>query len=159
MLTDLTELKRTKKYYDVDDNVASSKFYELVRNSEIADYKRDHLLNAQEVLGTSKVEILSELRNWLYSDITDTIGLSVEEIKNLPIQLKRQIIEFEHTETTFEGRTTSKIKLKFVSKKDAIEMINRHIGFNEKDNIQSNSSLSPEERAERIKKLKERNNS
>jgi hypothetical protein len=73
--------------------------------------------------------VLSELKNWLYADIRQTIGLTVDEIKALPDEVGRLITEFEYTNTEYMGKTTEKIKLKFVSKEKAIEIITKHIDF------------------------------
>jgi len=121
--------KAYQKYYNVGENVASSKFFELVRNGDAAEYKRKKHEEAHEILGTSHVEVLNELKNWLYADIRQTIGLSVQEIKDLPVEIGRLITEFEHSSVTFNGKTTNKIKLKFVSKEKALEVIAKHIDF------------------------------
>jgi len=87
-------------------------------------------------------DVLRELKNWAYSDITETLTLDAEGVKKLPIEIRRLITKFKRVKTTFEGGSTDTIELHFVSKEKAFEMINRHIGFYEKDNDQSKSEPS-----------------
>ncbi len=91
--------------------------------------------------GITPAEVLRELKNFAYSDITETLTLSVDEIKELPIELRRMISSYKQTTTHFQGGHTTLIELKFVDKMKAIEMINRHIGFYEEDNKQSKQDI------------------
>ena len=132
--------KSYQNFYPVEDHIAAVEFKRILRNPKIQEYKTAKHSEAREILGTSHIEVLNELNNWLYADITELIGVAPEEIKNLPIEVRRLITEFEHTTTTFDGRTTDKIKLKFVSKEKAIDIVTKHIAFFEKDNLQQNPS-------------------
>ena len=84
-------------------------------------------------------EVLKELYNWAYGDFTELMLLTFEEVKALPDEVRRLITGFERTITTFgqdgEG-TKEKLKITFVNKERAMDMINKHIGLYEKDNEQ-----------------------
>lgn len=83
-------------------------------------------------------DILKELKNFAYSDITQTMELEFSEIKKLPANVRRLITSFEKCIVDFEGGTRTTYKIKFVDKMKAFEMLNRHIGFYEVDNTQQN---------------------
>jgi hypothetical protein len=134
-------------YPDTSDEVAAASFVRMLRIDKVAKYKADKMKAASEVLGTSHLEILTELKNWLYSDITELIDLTVDDIKLLPIEVRRLVTEFEKTTTTFEGKETVKIKLKFVSKEKAMDVVTKHIAFFEDHNKQKSGSTTPEQRA------------
>lgn len=135
-----------QKYYPkaskATADVEFRRILEIPRIKEYVDKKQEE---AKVVLGVEKHEVLKILRDWLYSDITELIGVSPEEIKKLPVEVRRLITEFEHTKFTNESGTTEKIKLKFMSKKDAAEMINKHIGFYEEHNKQKSGERTVEE--------------
>ena len=100
-------------YPDTSDEVAAASFVRMLRIDKVAKYKADKMKAASEVLGTSHLEILTELKNWLYS----------------------------------EGKETVKIKLKFVSKEKAMDVVTKHIAFFEDHNKQKSGSTTPEQRA------------
>jgi phage terminase small subunit len=88
-------------------------------------------------------KLITELKNFAYSDITETLMLSAEELKALTPEVRRLISGYKRsTRTTVLDDGTKHIdeivELKFVDKLKAIEMINKHIGFYEKDNDQKN---------------------
>ena len=63
--------------------------------------------------------------------------LTADEIKQLPIAIRRLITKYKRTVTqTRAGDTIENVELQFVSKETAVDMINKHIGFYEKDNNQ-----------------------
>lgn len=102
----------------------------------IQEYIQELKAKASEKLDITHTDLLKELKNWAYSDITETISLTPSEVKELPIEVRRLITRYKHTITKYEGREVEVIELHFVSKDKAIEMIAKHIGFFEKDNDQ-----------------------
>jgi phage terminase small subunit len=119
---------------------------------------------AVEKIEITHSELLQELKNWAYSDITETMELSASQVKELPIEIRRLVTKFKRTTRSIgESITEDVIELHFVSKEKAIELIAKHIGFFEKDNEQKKtefdmSGLTTEElikRAEAVKKLKD----
>jgi phage terminase small subunit len=122
--------KAYQKYYpNSSDETAKTKFIELVRIGTVTEYKQEKHDAAKITLGTTHDELLNELRNWAYSDASQFMLLTPQEVKDLPPELTRLITEFEHTKVTFEGKTTEKLKLKFVSKEKAIDIITKHVAF------------------------------
>ena len=92
-------------------------------------------------LDLDHTKVLQQLRNWAYSDITETIELSSKEIKELPLEIRQLITKFKRTIKTTPSGTEEVIELSFVSKEKAIEMIAKHIGFFEVDNAQKESKV------------------
>lgn len=86
-------------------------------------------------------KLINELRNFAYSDITETLMLTADQLKELAPEVRRLISGFKRTtrtSTNEKGRVTidEVIELKFIDKLKAIEMLNKHIGLYEKDNSQ-----------------------
>lgn len=92
---------------------------------------------ASKHLEITHEDLLSQLKTWAESDITETMCLSADEIKELPIEIGRLITKFKRTVVTTKlGDTIETIELTFVYKEKAIDMINKHIGFYGLDNRQ-----------------------
>lgn len=141
---DFNGKKAYLKYYkNVKAETASTNFSKLQQYPEIKEYIQEKHEEASKVVKTTHEGILQELVNWVSSDITETIGLTPEEIKQLPVSLRRLITEYKHEQFHTRDKKTGAItntleviKLKFVSKERALEMINKHLGFYEVDNKQ-----------------------
>jgi phage terminase small subunit len=131
-----------KFYKNVKDDTASTNFSKIQQYPEVKEYIKQKYDEAAKVVKTTHEGILRELVNWVQSDITETMCLTPEQIKELPIELKRLINKFDHSINKFYNQkgdlisTTETVKLGFVSKERAIEMINKHVGFYEVDNQQ-----------------------
>jgi hypothetical protein len=85
--------------------------------------------------------ILKELLIYAYSDVTDFIGLSLEEIKNLPPEIRRCLQGLKIKTKKYKNRegkqiTEEQIEFKLIDKLNAIDKINKYIGFYEADNKQ-----------------------
>lgn len=133
--------KAYQKFYPEADNDSSAvRFNELVRISKIELYISKKKESAAERLKTSHEALLQELENWAYSDITETLLLTPEQVKELPIEIRRLITKYKATTKTYTANevVTSEtvIELWFVSKEKAMEMIHKHVGFYEVDNKQ-----------------------
>lgn len=104
---------------------------------EIQSYIQELKKQRSEELKITHLDVLKELYNWAYSDITQTISLTPYEVEQLPDEVKRLITKYKKTTRRLgEEMTEETIELHFVSKEKAMEMIARHIGFYEKDNKQ-----------------------
>ena len=149
--------KAWQKYHpNANSRSASVEFHRMLTNPNILAYKQQ---KEKELLDASRVthlESLKYLKSALYSDPTEIIGITAEDIKELPLGLKQLISELDIKQrvvandeaVSIEVQT---IKVKFFSKKDALEMINKNIGFYEKHNQQKatvidTSGLSSEEK-------------
>ena len=136
-------VKAYKKFYPNSKyESADSSFREILENSRIKDYVKAKKESALITLKTSHEALLNELEKWAYSDITETLMLSPEEVKQLPSDIKRLITKFKHTKREIknnEGKvveTIEMIELHFVSKERAMEMIHKHTEYYKKDNKQ-----------------------
>ena len=113
------------------------------RNKDYIQNKRLSLRRKTEV---ENENILRELLNWAYVDISDFIGLTKDEIKALPPEVKRCIQSFKTTKRTYKDRggqerTDEIIEIKLIDKTKAMEMINKHVGFYEKNNQQKTPKI------------------
>lgn len=131
------------KYYKrVKDDTATTNFSKIQALPELKEYINEKYILVGKIIGTKHEDILKELVNWVSSDITETMELEPEQIKLLPIGLRRLITKYKTTtRDIYSGKgdvieTVKTVELHFVSKERAIEMINKHIGFYEADNKQ-----------------------
>ncbi len=104
---------------------------------------------AQKILGTTHENILNEFKRWAYSDITQTILLSPDQIKELPEEVRRLITRFKRTKKDFrDGKgkiylSEDVIELHFVSKEKAMDMICKHVAFYSPIQIKINNEDIP----------------
>jgi phage terminase small subunit len=92
---------------------------------------------ASKHLEITHQDVLNQLKTWAESDITETMCLTADEIKKLPIGIRQLITKYKRTTRSFKDESKEEVvELQFVSKETAIDMINKHIGFYEKDNNQ-----------------------
>lgn len=143
-------------YPKAKNKTADKRFRDLTESDRIKQYIKKKHDDAKIALRTTHEVILEELKNWAYSDITETILLTPEQIKELPPDIRRLINKFKLTKrdlTDKDGKvyeTIEVIELSFVSKEKAMEMIHKHTGFYAVDNFQKNSLLSESERERRM---------
>lgn len=127
-------------YPKAKDETASVEFNKILRIPKIEKYKNQKQEESQKALRTSHESLLEELRNWAYSDITETLLLNPDQIKQLPPEVRRLITKYETNTKSYtvdeEVVKETTVKLWFVSKERAMEMIHKHTGFYEKDNEQ-----------------------
>ena len=110
----------------------------LLRNPKVK--KEIERLKAKRA---DKVEIKSEdvlrrLKEYYDADISKFMNLTFDEVKELPLELRRMISGFKKTISKY-GIT---YEISFIDKMKALEMINRHIGFYEKDNSQRKNEIT-----------------
>jgi len=141
------------------EDAARSSFSRLLTNANIEQYIEKKQKESEKINSISHQRILSELINWAYSDLTEFIYTSLEDIKTMPPEIRRLVTGFtsDTWETSDKDKNVTKrtkIKLTFADKKSAIEMISKHTGFFGEHNFQKNASLSDEARESRIRELK-----
>lgn len=103
-------------------------------------------------------EILNELKNFAFSDITDTIELTSEQVKELPIEIRRLIISYKKVKKRYGEKgewEEEAVELKFIDKMKAFEMLNKHVGFYEKDNKQSKTEVNVDTKTYTNEELKQ----
>ena len=90
-------------------------------------------------------DVMALLKSYVYSDVTDFLSLDIKAVQALPIEIRRLVTEFkrkEKTTVTEKGLVTeTTFELKFIDKQKALDMVNRHIGYYEKDNEQQATQL------------------
>jgi phage terminase small subunit len=129
------------------EDTASVNFNKLQKLSEVNAYILAKHKEAEKIIDATHEGILQELKNWVQFDITETICLSAEELKSLPVQFRRLITKYKTRLKHFYDKdgnllnTEETIELHFVSKERAMDMINKHIGFYEKDNSQKTNEI------------------
>lgn len=139
---------------------ADDSFSKIQRIPEVAQYIKAKQDEAKKALRTTHAVLLEELENWAYSDITETLLLTPEQLKELPEEIRRLITRFESTTRNYDdaGYSETVVKLWFVSKEKAMEMIHKHTGFYGKDNSQKSNVIieTREERDAYLKKIQEK---
>ncbi len=128
---------------DYSPKTAEQQASRLLSNVKIQNYIKQLKRQRANELKITQLDVLKELYNWAFSDITKTIGLSSDEIKSLPDDVKRLITKYKKTSRIMgDAMIEEVVELQFVSKEKAMEMIARHIGFYEKDNEQKQSQIN-----------------
>ena len=140
---------RTVKGQDYNYNSAASLFNTVIKHPSTKTYIQSKSAELKRITNIQSENILRELINFAYSDITDYIGLTNEELKDLPPDTRRCI----QTVVTKKKRYTNRLgedveeetmTVKLIDKIKAIEMINKHIGFYLEDNKQKPPSINIE---------------
>ena len=147
-LVDLNKTKAAERAGYSAKTAHSIGFENLIK-PEIQD--RIELLKQERI---KKVEIkaqdvLQELLNWAYGDTTEFMQLSVEDVKKMPPEIRRLVTGFKIIEKKTKDYKDQEVieemvELKFISKEKAMEMITKHIGFNELDNMQQKKDDTPD---------------
>ena len=147
-----------KQFYpDSSDRTAEVEFSKILRIPELQAHIEELKKQARKTLRTSHDDLLRELESWAYSDITEFIDLSLEDVKALPEDIRRLVTSFERkTRSLVDGTEVVTVRLTFVSKEKAMEMIHKHTGFYGEHNFQKNVELSAAERQEILAKIEER---
>lgn len=86
-------------------------------------------------------KLFKKLISWLEADITQTINVSPEELKNLPKDIRQLIVNYKHTKLKLDNGAKETIELKFVSKEKAAEMMAKHLGFYSANNSQKDEVI------------------
>ncbi|AKG94175.1 terminase small subunit [Polaribacter phage P12002L] len=105
----------------------------------------------------STQQVLQEFMHGSFTDATDYIGLTAEELKKLPPATRRQIQSFKETERTETDRagnkiTTKTIDIKLINKLDALKETAKIIGAYEIDNNQKKGVIDASKATDETKK-------
>lgn len=108
------------------------------RNSAYIQSKRDELMSTTKVNASA---IVRELLNLAFSDITDFISLSDEEIKELPSSITRCIHSVKTKTTSYKNRdgkivTEKTHEIKLHDKIKPLDMLSKYVGLFSEDNKQ-----------------------
>lgn len=119
---------------------------ENMQKPAIQQKLKELIAERNERLQIDADEVLQELQRWAFGDFTEVMHMRIEDIKKLPLEIRRLITGFKSTISSQSGGETGEsgdarvinetVEIKFVDKQKAIDMIAKHIGFYEKDNTQ-----------------------
>lgn len=133
--------KAMRKYRpDITDGSAKRLFSVILNDDYAKKYIAQKRSEVRASLDIKEENILVELMNWLRADATDFLGLTVDEVKALPSEVKRCIQSVTSKKKTYvdpktgEQVTDEFLQVKIVDKLKALEMINKHIDFYNADN-------------------------
>lgn len=140
---------RAFKGQDYNNSSALSLFHRAYEHPTAISYVKKKQSDLKKKSAIRNENILRELINWAYVDITDFITLSAEDIKELPPDVRRCIQSFKYNKRSYVNRaghhvTDEQIVVKLIDKTKAIEMINKHIGFYQVDNEQKQAKVNIE---------------
>lgn len=129
---------------DLSVSGAKTFYYVLSKIRENREYITEKITILRADTQIKAIHVLRELINFSFSDITDYMDLSIDQLKALPGDLRRSIQSFEIKKTRYLPRGAEKgeevqevnVKIKLFDKIKSLEMINKHIGFYSADNKQ-----------------------
>lgn len=115
------------------------------RNASYIENKRARLKASADIQNEN---VIRELIQWMYADATDYIGLSVEEIKQLPPDVRRCIGHIKVKKKTYFDKSTNSevveeyVEVKTQDKQKAAESLSKYLGLYEQDNRQKGSQVN-----------------
>lgn len=135
-----------KEFKNKSDIQAIHFFNSMIANKDSQKYLKSSQEQMRKDTSFSAPQVLKERLSWAYADATVFMGLSQEEFKDLPNEVRRQIQSFkEVVRETVDSKgnlhTTTTIEVKLVDKSDSLKEISKHIGFYEADNLQKNNTI------------------
>jgi phage terminase small subunit len=140
--------KAMRKYRpDITDGSAKRLFSVIYHDENTKKYIAQKRSEVRASLDIKEENILVELMNWLRADATDYLGMTVDEIKKLPSEVKRCIQSITSKKKTYidpktkQQVTDEMLQVKIVDKLKAMEMINKHIDFYNADNQSKKSTI------------------
>ena len=128
---------------------ATTVFGAIMKKEDVRDYVMDKRAHLRAKANIEPEQVIAELITWVYSDPTQFIGLTADEVKALPPETKRCIQSINHKKNSVEGKD-GKVRIaevwdiKLVDKNKAIEMLNKMLGFYALDNKQKGSNVNVE---------------
>jgi phage terminase small subunit len=112
----------------------------LLTKDKVKDLLAIYKSDVGAMLGLSAYHVAKRLWEWVDSDITETLLLSPEELKEMPRPLRGLITQYKTTTVTNDYGQTTTIELKFVSKERAMEMLKQMLGYDKPAKIANTDS-------------------
>lgn len=130
---------------DISYNAARVLFNTL--SKQHADYIQAKRQQLRASASLEPEQITRELISWIYSDATDYIGLSVDDLKALPPELKRCIQSIKHRVKEYSSPKGDPIReevleVRIIDKSKAVEILNKMLGNYALDNKQKANSIN-----------------
>lgn len=132
--------KAVKKYRPhVQDSSAYGIFASIIKKASIKEYVAVKREGIRSSLAVKQELVLHNLMAWLRADATDFLGLTPEDVKQLPSDVRRSIQQIKHSKREYTDRqgnlvVDEKMEVKMVDKLRVMDMINKHIDFYNADN-------------------------
>src|SRR5690606_20086264 len=106
----------------------------------------------QELRATTNIQpqqVIKELSTWLYSDATDYIGLTPQQVRELPNEVKRCIQSIKHRKKEYQDRQGNTVieenlEVRIIDKTKAVEILNKMLGNYAIDNSQKVTKVNIE---------------
>ena len=138
---------RTVKGQNYNYNSAASLFNTVIKHPSTKTYIQSKCAELKRSTNIQNENILRALINIAYSDITDYIGLTNEELKELPPEIRLCIQTVVSKKKRYTNRLGEDVEeeimtVKLTDKIKAIDMINKHIGFYIEDNKQKKQTIN-----------------
>ena len=132
---------------DVHYNSCASIFKSISERPEVASYLKERQTELRDKAEVKSLDILHKLKTWLNSDPATFIGLTPQQVKDLPADVRQCIQAIDHKKKTYVNRlgenvTEEHIKLTLVDKVKTMDMLNKHIGFYSEDNKQRGTNTN-----------------
>lgn len=142
-------------------------FNTIKKDPANATYIQEKRQNLRAIAAIEPEQIVRELIQWCYSDATDYIGLSVDEVKVLPSEVKRCIQSIKHRKKEYTDRqgelvTEEVLEVRIIDKAKTVEILNKMLGNYALDNAQKGDTyniqnnmigMSDQEKKEYLKAL------
>lgn len=155
-------------YPKAKDTTAAVNASKLLRLTKIQTYIAEYQSDLEKAAGISAVSVVKALKEFAFSDITETLLLTTAEIKELPKPVRQLITSYKHTsrskqvgEDGFQEKIVMEevIELKFVDKQRAFETLIKILGYNAPEksvNVNLNKDIEKPLTAEEIAELNDK---
>ena len=132
---------------DVAYNSCSNIFKTIIERPECGQYLQKRQTELKEAGEIKSLDILLKMKTWLNSDPSQFIGLTPQQVKELPPDIRQCIQAIHHKKRTIVNKqgkpeTHEEIKVTLVDKVKTMDMLNKHIGFYSEDNKQKTGNVN-----------------
>ena len=136
-------------------NTAGAGALACMKRPEVKAYLEQRKQELKTQLNIKSIDVLKKLQTWANSDATQYIGMSEDDIKALPAEVRQSIQSIDVKKETYTNKagkeiTKEQIKIVLVDKAKALDNIAKHIGFYGEHNAQkagANASVTLEQLA------------
>ena len=128
------------------DSTAYSLHNAMMKSKQAQDYIAEKRHQIRTRANIAPEQIALELVNWIYSDATAYVGITPQELKDLPADVKRCIQSVDHNITERVDKAGNRIKtekmtVRLVDKNKAVASLAKILGMNELDNKQKQNKI------------------
>jgi len=134
---------------DLNESVSKVTFNTLAK----LDHVKQYIANKQQELrATTNIQpqqVIRELISWMHSDATDYIGLTPQQVRDLPSEVKRCIQSIKHRKKEYQDRQGNTVieenlEVRIIDKTKAVEILNKMLGNYAIDNSQKATKVNIE---------------